>query len=204
MTPPFESSSGTAAAPDRAFLQRVRERDGAALERFFDLYYDRVVGHAARLVGDIHLAEDLAHEAFLRIGRAIERLDPDRDPAAWIFTVVTNCIRDHWRSRGHKQAARSTELTGDHLEVIADEGTDAEADLARRQQQQAVRDALATLAEADREVILLHDYEGLEHAAVAEVLGAKTDAIRQRYRRAVARLGEAYRSAMDDQERAGP
>jgi RNA polymerase sigma-70 factor (ECF subfamily) len=200
MTPPPDRDR-TAPAPDRELLGRVRRREPAALERFFDLYYDRILGHVARMVGDAHLAEDLAHEAFLRLGRAIERLDPDRDPSAWVYTVASNCVRDHWRSRRHQEAKRSTELTGVHLEVIADPDPDAEADLARRQQQQAVRAALANLAEDDREVILLHDDQGLEHTVIAEVLGLKADAVRQRYRRAVSRLGTAYREILD-QERA--
>jgi RNA polymerase sigma-70 factor (ECF subfamily) len=203
MTPP-PPSDRPAATPDRELLQRVRRRDPEALERFFDLYYDRVLAHVARMVGDRHLAEDLAHEAFLRLGQTIERLDPDRDPAAWIHTVVANCVRDHWRSRRHQEAQRSTELTGDHLAVIADEGEDAEQQLARRQQQQAVREALQTLAVVDREVILLHDHEGLEHTVIASVLGLKADAVRQRYRRALARLGEAFRSRLDHQERREP
>jgi len=202
MTPPPDRDR-SAAVPDRDLLRRVREREPAALERFFDLYYDRIVGHVARLVGDLHLAEDLAHEAFLRLGRSIERLDPDRDPAAWVYTVATNCVRDHWRSRRHKEAARSTELTGAHLEAVADGNPDAEQELARRQEHRAVQQALAALADADREVILLHDYEGLEHTVVAEVLDLKADAVRQRYRRAVARLGEAFRQIIDDQEQAG-
>jgi RNA polymerase sigma-70 factor (ECF subfamily) len=203
MTPP-PASDRPAATPDRELLHRVRRREPAALERFFDLYYDRILAHVARMVGDRHLAEDLAHEAFLRLGRTIERLDPGRDPAGWVFTVAANCVRDHWRSRRHQDAQRSTELTGDHLEVIADEEEDAEQQLARRQQEQAVREALQTLAVEDREVILLHDHEGLEHTVIAGVLGLKADAVRQRYRRAVARLGEAYRARLDHQERREP
>jgi len=200
---PQDPRSHAATAPlDRELLQRVRRRDPEALERFFDHFYDRIHGHVARLLQDTHLAEDLTHEVFLRLNRALDRLDPDRDPTGWVFTVATNCVRDHWRSRSHKEAARSTALTGDHLEVLPDHAADPEEQLARRQEQQAVRLALVELSDSDREVILLRDYENLDTATLADVIGAKPDAVRQRHSRAVARLGQEFRRFLDRQEKA--
>jgi len=183
-------------------LQRVRRRDPEALELFFDHFYDRIHGHVARLLQDAHLAEDLTHEVFLRLNRALDRLDPDRDPAGWVFTVATNFVRDHWRSRRHKETTRSTALTSDHLEVLPDQAEDAEQQLARRQEQEAVRQAMAELSDSDREVILLRDYEHLDSSTVAEIIGAKPDAVRQRHSRAVNRLGKAFRQYLDREERA--
>jgi DNA-directed RNA polymerase specialized sigma24 family protein len=53
------------------------------------------------------------------------------------------------------------------------------------------------LTRADREVILLQDDQQLDTAAVAEALDIKPDAVRQRYGRAVNRLGEAFRHHVD-------
>ena len=187
---------------DRELLQRVRRRDPDALERFFDHYYDRIYSHVARLLQDAHLAEDLTHEVFLRLNRALDQLDPDRDPTGWVYTVATNCVRDHWRSRRHKETTRSTALTSDHLEVLPDQSEDAEQQLARRQEQHAVREALAELSDSDREVIQLRDYEQLDSTTVADIVGAKPDAVRQRHSRAVNRLGQAFRRHLDREERA--
>ena len=203
--PPQDPRDRADAAPlDRELLQRIRSRDPEALETFFDHYYDRIYGHVARLIQDAHLAEDLTHEILLRINRALDRLDPDRDPTGWVFTVATNCVRDHWRSRRHKEASRSTALTSDHLEVLPDNNEDAEEQLVRRQQQEAVRHALAELSDNDREVILLRDYEQLDSSTVATIIGIKPEAVRQRHSRAVTRLGHAYRQYMERENRADP
>ena len=183
---------------DRELLQRVRRRDPEALERFFDHYYDRIHGHVARLLQDAHLAEDLTHEVFLRLNRALDRLDPDRDPTGWVFTVATNCVRDHWRSRGHKETPRHG-ADGRLLEVLPDHDEEPSSKLAR-QEDQGRAAALAELSESDREVILLRDYENLDTATMAEVVGAKPDAIRQRHSRAVQRLGKAFRKAVGQDE----
>lgn len=197
MTPMDSTPRGPAAPVDQEFLARVRRRDPAAMERFFDLYYDRLFGHVARLVQDTHLAEDLTHEVFLHLNKVLDRLDPERDPSGWVFTVATNVVRDHWRSRSHKSTQRNTELTDDHHEVLADGGEHAEDQMSRAQDQLLVQRALADLSEADREVILLRDFEQLDSATVGEILGIKSDAVRQRHSRAVGRLGEAFHRHLD-------
>ncbi len=202
MTPQDPSNRAAAAPLQRELLQRVRGKEPAALEAFFDHFYDRIYGHVARLLQDAHQAEDLTHEIFLRLNRALDQLDPDRDPTGWVFTVATNCVRDHWRSRRHKETVRSTELTSDHLEVLPDETDHPEQQLARRQEQEAVRQAMAELSDSDREVIQLRDYEQLDSNAVAEIIGAKPEAVRQRHSRAVNRLGQAFRRYLDREERA--
>lgn len=192
--------SAQAAAPDRALLLGVSRREPAALEKFFDLYYDRIFAHVARLLQDQHQAEDLTHEIFLHLNKTLDRLDPDRDPTGWVFTVATNCVRDHWRSRGHKDTTRSVGLETEHLEVLADDSMDAEQQLAQRQERDIVRHALLELPDRDREVILLRDYENLDTADVAMIIGAKPDAIRQRHSRAVTRLGEIYKRLMNQEQ----
>ena len=53
-------------------------------------------------------AEDLSQETFLRAYRAYRVLTPDANVRAWLFTIATNLMRNHWRSerrRHHAHAA---------------------------------------------------------------------------------------------------
>jgi RNA polymerase sigma-70 factor, ECF subfamily len=186
------------AAPDREFLVAVRARDGAALERFFDLYYDRVYGHVARMLGDRHLAEDVTHDIFLRLHKQVDRLDPDRDPTPWIFTVATNSVRDYWRSRRHQETRRQVPLADEHAEMLASGAAGPHADIERDDEARMVQLAMAELSESDREIILLREYEEMDTAAIAVVLATKPDALRQRHARAVARLGVIFRRLLDE------
>ncbi len=58
----------------------------------------------------------------------------------------------------------------------------------RRELVQRVRQAVAQLAEADREILLMRNYEGLSYAEAGCLLGIETAAARQRYGRALLRL----------------
>ena len=58
---------------------------------------------------------------------------------------------------------------------------------------QQLHEAMAQLSPADREILLLRSFRDLDTAEVVEILGISAEAIRQRYSRAVKRLGIAYR-----------
>jgi len=188
-------------ALDHEMLRRVRDRDPQAMEVFFEHFFDRAYGFAVHLVGDTSLADDLVQEAFLKMHGALDRLDPDRDPAAWVFTIVRNCARDHWRSRSFKTSQKNTDL--EHAWDVA--STDASANphrvLEKSEDARAIQEALQVLSPADREVLLLKEFQGLSTSEIAVALDRTPEAVRQRHSRAVRRLAEAYRSRMPEEPR---
>ena len=178
-------------------LRRVARRDREAMDVFFAHYYDRVYAHVVNLLRDRTLGEDVCQDVFLRLHRSVEQLDPGRDPTGWVFTVATNAVRDHWRSREHKRGAREQGV--DDLTRLDVEHPDAnvQAVMEKDEDLRSVWAALEELSPDDREIILLRDYEEIETASVGAMLKLKPDAVRQRYSRAVKRLGELYRRRKD-------
>ena len=208
--PLFRNSLGTLEGPrgrvgsslsalDPEMLRRVRDRDPQAMEVFFDHFFDRAYGFAVHLVGDASLADDLVQEAFLKMHGALDRLDPDRDPSAWVFTILRNVARDHWRSRAYKTSQQNTDLDEAWDVASPDAQTNPHRTLERTEDARAVQEALQTLSPADREVLLMKEYQGMSTADIAAVLGKTPEAIRQRHSRAVRRLGEAYRSRLPEE-----
>jgi RNA polymerase sigma-70 factor (ECF subfamily) len=184
--------------PDRAQplpreeLLLVAARDPAALGRFFDRYVDRVFALACRMLGDRTAAEDVSQEVFLKIHRAIDRLDPERDPGPWVTTITCNACREHWRGLPQRMAKKTQALDdvadwhGDHPRAA---GT-PEQDLERAQREQRVQRALMKLPEELREIVILHDWQGMKHREIADVVGVTHDAVRKRYSRALAALAK--------------
>jgi len=173
----------------RAALAR---REPAALARFFDAFYDRVHAYLRRLVGDEHLAEDLAQDVFLQAHRALASYDPARDPRPWLFTIATNKLRDHWRSRAGEQGALGASLDheelGERLPAVAPEPETlaSEEELARR-----VRAAIDELPAGLRAPLLLRVYEGLAFEDIGRVLERNEVAARKRYSRALSALRDS-------------
>lgn len=186
-------------APSPQELERVRSGDPAALGSFFDRYFPMVFGLVTRLLGSRSAAEDATQDVFLKVYRAIERLDPERDPGPWITTIAYNVCRDRWRSSAGRMDRQSSSVE-DRPELahrLRDEGLDPQDQLLAQEREKLVQEALLELPEAAREVIVLHDYEGLAHDRIAELLDSSHAAIRKRYSRAVKALGEILRGRLD-------
>lgn len=177
-----------------AVLERVTQRDTAALDEFFNHFYERVYAHVVNLLRDPILGQDLTQEIFLRLHRTVSQLDPKRDPSGWVFTVATNVIRDHWRSREHKRSERELNVEDQTGLKVAHPDPDVQSVMEKDEELQAVWRALHGLREADREIILLRDYEELPTAEICEMLELTPDTVRQRHSRAVARLGDLFRA----------
>ena len=192
MVPARSRFKDDAGAITPAILVRVAQRDQKALEVFFDHFYDRVFAHVVNLTRDVTLGEDMTQDVFIRLHRVVDRLDPQRDPAGWVFTVATNVVRDYWRSADHKRKAAEVQ-TGDPEELnLAHPDRDVQAAMENDEELRAVWAALHTLSVDDREVILLKDYEELATADIGQMLDLNSDAVRQRHSRAVARLAKAF------------
>lgn len=179
-------------------LARVREREPQAMAMFFEFYFDRVYGLAARLLGDRTYAEDVTQDVFQKVHRAAHQLDPARDPGPWLMAVTHNACRDVWRSRAYKLAQKSRSLDepdGPAAALPAPGDTPEEATL-RAERARLVQEAIVKLPEELREVVVLHDYQGLGHEEIARLTGATHVATRKRYSRALARLGEALKDLL--------
>lgn len=175
---------------DRDLLEGVRRRDDAALAEFFDKTFPYVYSVACRLMGNREAAQDVTQEVFLKVYRAADRLDVDRNPRPWLTTITYNACRD----AGRRIAARPEDtmdasVIGERYEAG---GTPAET-LDQREREQLVERALGELDEGLRVIVVMRDYCGFSHEEIADIVDASHDAVRKRYSRALARMGEIIR-----------
>jgi RNA polymerase sigma-70 factor (ECF subfamily) len=154
----------------------------ADLTQLFEQYYGSLVRMLYRRTGDRDRAEDLAQETFARAVAA-----PPNNPRPWLFAVALNLVREDGR-RALRQGRRLELLRGDDpVHLRPDEDFD------RNERSAAVRSALATLNERDREALLLKA-EGFNYEEIAATLGLSKGAVGTTLARARRRLVEAYRS----------
>lgn len=184
--------------PPRDELERVRMRDREALGRFFDRYFDQVFGLALRLLGDRTAAEDVTQEVFFKVHRAAHTIDPARDPGPWLATIAANACRDVWRSGAYRLARRSASLDDDPqlADTLGTRADDPERGAIVRERERAVQDAILALPEPLRLSVMLHDYQGLSHQEIADLLGVEHAAARKRYSRALRALARRLKGAL--------
>jgi RNA polymerase sigma factor (sigma-70 family) len=146
-----------------------------SFEELFERQFDSVYGYLARRVGP-ELGRDLASETFTRAFAARKRYDPARGEArAWLFGIANNLLRRHYRDEERRLRAFA------RVDVATDA---ASPDL-------TLADALATLAQEERDVLLLFAWADLRYAEIATALGVPIGTVRSRLHRARAHVRAA-------------
>ena len=147
--------------------------DDAALRALYAEHGTALLGYATRLCGgDRGRAEDVVQETLLRAWQHPDSLTPERGSVrAWLFTVAHHLAVDAHRAR----SARPTEIgpaSLDHLSV--------DDDVDRALDSWLVADALATLTDAHRAVVLETFYRGCSVAEAATRLGVPQGTVKSR------------------------
>jgi RNA polymerase sigma factor (sigma-70 family) len=172
--------TGTAAPPPRpSEAPRFRELIVPHIDAAYSL--------ARYLARDPVAAEDIAQEALLKAYRNLDGLRGA--PKPWLLAIVRNAYFD-WR-----RGAESATLTGPAAEVALAETADpaqesAEAGLIRRGDVEALRAAIAEIAEPFREALVLRELEELSYRQIADVTGAPIGTVMSRLARARRMLAE--------------
>jgi RNA polymerase sigma-70 factor (ECF subfamily) len=174
----------------REQLQAVRVRNPEALTLLFDRYFDRVYALVYRLMGERMAAEDVTQEVFIKVYRAAEQIDPERDPLPWLLTIAHNACRDVWRSNAYRLRRQSASLEENPALAakLASLAPDPERELVTIERERRVQSALRQLPEPLRVAVVLHDFQKLGHEQIATMLEINYAAARKRYSRALAAL----------------
>lgn len=138
-------------------------------EQLFVRCQPQVLRYLTRMVGHADTARDLTQETFLRASRGAAPTS-DSESRAWVFRIARNVALNHLRD-----AARRRALARDLPR------TDAAA---AQETAVLVREALAQLAELDRDVFMLRESAGLNYAEIAHACAMTEDAVRSRLQRA--------------------
>lgn len=130
---------------------RARQQD------LFTAEYPRLAGWAQRLVGDEDIAHEIAAEAFTRL---MSRWARAENPHAYLYTIATNLIRDHWRRQSRDRSIRRAVATEQLRQTHHRADSSAE-----------LRAILLTLPERQRTAVLLHYLAGFPIHEVARMIG---------------------------------
>lgn len=165
---------------DRQLLISAASGDEAAFRALYDRHRDAVYRLAWVLTRSETDAEEIVQDGFLTLLRKAREFRPETASLrTWLLGMTRNLC---YRGRGRHAAEEAAEPEG----VSADAGI--EAALIRNQTAEAVRRAVLSLPDPQREAIVLFEFEELSLAETAAVLGIEPNAVKARLHRGRARL----------------
>ena len=148
-------------------VTRAKQGDREALRFLYVHYADHVYGYVASIVRDEHDAEDVTQHVFTKLMTVLPKYEPRSVPfSAWILRVARNVAVDHMRQR-----------RAIPCEEVRDLETHANDDDSSRHRSLGLRDALATLPEDQRQVVVMRHLIGLSPGEIAGRLGRSEPSI---------------------------
>ena len=148
-------------------------------------YQRRVAGFAYAITGRSDSVEDLAQMVFVKMARALARLNSPEQFESWLFRLARNTCIDHLRRQ--KLRRMFIPFAQEHENVPEPDGAVDTEEL------DALRHALAQLRPKDRALLALVQ-EGRSHAEIAETFGTSVAAVKARLHRAREQLRQFYHS----------
>ena len=159
-----------------ALIEAAIGGDADSFTQLCGKYYPAMVALADSVLGDRHLAEDAAQEAFAKACLKLDRLKKKDRFGWWMAAICRNIARDMARAR------KKTESIEDCSPAVIETRQDGLTE--------SVREAIKRLSVSEREVIYLRYYDGLAYERMSEVLGISRMGIDGRLRRAKKKIAK--------------
>jgi RNA polymerase sigma-70 factor (ECF subfamily) len=156
---------------DEELMDEIRRGSRAACELLFERYREPVWRFFRRRAPDAGVAEELAQDVFVAVFEGAGRYQPRGAFRSYLFGIAYNVLLADRRKRTH----RTTETLD--AEPPSRDASDPDAAI-------WVRDALASLDEADREILMLREYEQPSYQEIADVRGTPLNTVRSQLFRA--------------------
>jgi len=166
----------------------IRARhDGGALGQLYERYYDRVFCYCMRRLFIREIAEDTTATVFLRVAKYIPgfRGTTEHDFRNWLFAIATSEINNYFRIARRRD--RILDAVREEQAAMAKVAADGGGEF-HRLDWPVLYEALLQLRPRQQSAIVLRFWEGLEHRAIAEVLGCRPVTVRVMLMRAIRRL----------------
>jgi RNA polymerase sigma-70 factor, ECF subfamily len=169
---------------DEQLILELQQGSDEAFTELFLRYRERVYGFFRRRMNDAAQAEELAQETFLAVLRGSQRYEPRATFRSYLFGIAFYILAAHRR----KSANDQTYVAAAPSEMPAPSGTNPENVI-------CIRQAVERLEEAEREVLLLREFEELSYAEIAKILYLPVNTVRSRMFRARMALREILETA---------
>ncbi len=177
---------------DQTTVKAVQAGDREAFATLVNRHKDRVYGVLLRLMADGQVAEELAHEAFVRAYRGLDGFRGQSQFGTWLIQIAVNLARDHIRARKRSNVVSLDALLEQDTDTAVLEDRrpqyDPLAEISEREMRKQLETALQELPPGYREVFVLHHIQNIPYDEISKITGDTVGSLKVRAHRARAIL----------------
>lgn len=174
---------------DEQLIKDYLEGDQKSLEFLIERHIKSIYGFVYRYVGNLHDAEDITQDVFLRMWRNIKKFNNEKKFKTWLFTIAKNASLDFLKK---KKPFLFTDLYADEenskLENLPDPAPLPDEIFDKKNLAEHMEKIIMKLPENYRIILILYYNGHLNFREIAESLNEPLNTIKSRYRRALLAL----------------
>ena len=189
-------------AIDLGLVRRAKAGDYQAFDLLVLKYQSRLISTAFRFVKDIHIAEDLVQESFIKSFNSLASFREDSSFYTWIYRITVNTSKNFLVSKKRKNELLSSDISEDQTYEIEYEDTDTPEDLLQASQlKKLITETIDQLGEDTKTALTLRELDGLSYEEIAKVVKCPVGTVRSRIFRgrevvdeAISQYKQAYKT----------
>lgn len=170
----------------KKIIIEVKKGDQEAFSELVELYKDKVYQVAYRMLGNVHEAQDIAQETFIRAFVNLDSFDIDRKFSTWIFRIATNLSIDRLRKKKPnfhlEDKVTGTEDLNYYSQIPVDEKL-PEEEVVQFEMQEWIQKEIMMLPPKYRSAIILRYMEDLSLKEIGEILNLPIGTVKTRIHR---------------------
>jgi RNA polymerase sigma-70 factor, ECF subfamily len=151
-------------ANERELVTRAQNGDRNAFSELVRTHSQGVLNVIYRMCGSMQVAEDAAQEAFIQAWMELSSYRPKSSLRNWLYRIAVNTAIDMLRKEKRILPGAVEDMS------LTDAQAGPEATFLSGEQTELVQEAISTLPDASRAVLILREYEGLSYKEIADSL----------------------------------
>ena len=159
-------------ANEKDLIILLNQDNEAAFAELYRLYSQRLLAYLTRLVKSQVFASEILQEAFIRIWKNRQNINPEQSFRSYLFRIAENLVYDFFR-----KAARDRKLAAALINRACDEYSHVEETFCNKEHLQLLQDVINTLPSKRRQVFQLVKMEERSYEEVSELLRVSTSTI---------------------------
>lgn len=158
---------------DRLIL-KAQSGDDASFNKLVSLWYKRIYNYCYKYAGSHDLAMDITQNTFIAVHNKLKQLRDVESFRPWLYRIAINCGHEELRKQRRLSGISLSESDKEDDRIQAQISDDVRYQPDTRLQRQEVADlileALQSIAEEQRMVVIMKEYDGLKFREIAEAL----------------------------------
>jgi RNA polymerase sigma-70 factor, ECF subfamily len=182
---------GQAWDEDFKLIRRFQAEDNAAFDQLVLKYKDLVMNVCFRFMRNNAEADDCAQETFVKVFRSLHKFRFESSFSTWLYRIAVNtcktrlCSQEYRRSKYAVSIDKQIETEEGSVQFeIADKALSPRASMENKDRAVIIQEAINSLPEEQKTVVILRDIEGLSYEEISKISGYNLGTVKSKLARA--------------------